>query len=42
MADKVFGPHTATPDVYEVAAQPVVKAAMDGVNGKFDESFSIW
>uniref|UniRef100_A0A6M2EYD1 Kinesin motor domain-containing protein n=1 Tax=Populus davidiana TaxID=266767 RepID=A0A6M2EYD1_9ROSI len=31
--DKVFGPHTASQDVYEVAAKPVVKAAMEGVNG---------
>ncbi|KAK4757215.1 hypothetical protein SAY87_007342 [Trapa incisa] len=31
--DKVFGPHTASHEVYEVAAKPVVKAAMDGVNG---------
>ncbi|KAI4300063.1 hypothetical protein L6164_033480 [Bauhinia variegata] len=31
--DKVFGPHTTSDEVYEVAAKPVVKAAMDGVNG---------
>ncbi|CAA0827674.1 Kinesin motor family protein [Striga hermonthica] len=31
--DKVFGPNTNTQDVYEVAARPVVKAAMDGING---------
>ncbi|KAK4491422.1 hypothetical protein RD792_002169 [Penstemon davidsonii] len=31
--DKVFGPDTITQDVYEVAARPVVKAAMEGVNG---------
>ncbi|KAJ7978511.1 Kinesin-like protein [Quillaja saponaria] len=31
--DRVFGQHTTTPEVYEVAAKPVVKAAMDGVNG---------
>ncbi|KAK3412575.1 kinesin-like protein KIN-7D, mitochondrial [Eucalyptus grandis] len=31
--DKVFGPHTTSQDVYEVAAKPVVKAAMEGVNG---------
>ncbi|XP_075476171.1 kinesin-like protein KIN-7D, mitochondrial [Primulina tabacum] len=31
--DKVFGPDTATPDVYDIAARPVVKAAMEGVNG---------
>ncbi|XP_042014081.1 kinesin-like protein KIN-7D, mitochondrial [Salvia splendens] len=31
--DKVFGSSTNTPEVYEVAARPVVKAAMDGVNG---------
>ena len=33
LADKVFGPHTASQEVYEVAAKPVVKAAMEGVNG---------
>ncbi|KEH30458.1 kinesin-like protein KIN-7D, mitochondrial isoform X2 [Medicago truncatula] len=31
--DKVFGPHTNSDEVYEVAAKPVVKAAMEGVNG---------
>ncbi|CAL0329260.1 unnamed protein product [Lupinus luteus] len=31
--DRVFGPHTITEEVYEVAAKPVVKAAMEGVNG---------
>ncbi|KAL6561055.1 Kinesin-like protein KIN-7D, mitochondrial [Orobanche gracilis] len=31
--DKVFGPNTNTQEVYEVAARPVVKAAMEGVNG---------
>uniref|UniRef100_A0A7N0TVQ6 Uncharacterized protein n=1 Tax=Kalanchoe fedtschenkoi TaxID=63787 RepID=A0A7N0TVQ6_KALFE len=31
--DKVFGPDTITPEVYEVAAKPVVKAAMDGITG---------
>ncbi|PON99874.1 Kinesin-like protein [Trema orientale] len=31
--DKVFGPHTNSQEVYEVAAKPVVKAAMEGVNG---------
>ncbi|KAL8556171.1 hypothetical protein ACS0TY_003820 [Phlomoides rotata] len=31
--DRVFGPNTITEEVYEVAAQPVVKAAMDGING---------
>uniref|UniRef100_A0A7N0T0D5 Uncharacterized protein n=1 Tax=Kalanchoe fedtschenkoi TaxID=63787 RepID=A0A7N0T0D5_KALFE len=31
--DKVFGPSTVTQEVYDVAAKPVVKAAMDGVNG---------
>ena len=28
-----FGPHTNSDEVYEVAAKPVVKAAMEGVNG---------
>ncbi|XP_051135079.1 kinesin-like protein KIN-7D, mitochondrial isoform X2 [Andrographis paniculata] len=31
--DRVFGPDTNTEEVYEVAARPVVKAAMDGING---------
>ncbi|KAJ1440955.1 P-loop containing nucleoside triphosphate hydrolase [Sesbania bispinosa] len=31
--DRVFGPHTTSDEVYEVAAKPVVKAAMEGVNG---------
>ncbi|KAL1190254.1 Kinesin-like protein KIN-7D [Cardamine amara subsp. amara] len=31
--DKVFGPQATTIDVYDVAARPVVKAAMEGVNG---------
>ncbi|KAF5448888.1 hypothetical protein F2P56_029383 [Juglans regia] len=33
VADRVFGPHTVSQEVYEVAAKPVVKAAMEGVNG---------
>ncbi|WZZ82985.1 hypothetical protein YC2023_103557 [Brassica napus] len=32
--DKVFGPQATTVEVYDVAAKPVVKAAMEGVNGK--------
>ncbi|GMY05704.1 kinesin-like protein KIN-7D, mitochondrial isoform X1 [Fagus crenata] len=31
--DRVFGPHTASQEVYDVAAKPVVKNAMEGVNG---------
>ncbi|KAM7264895.1 hypothetical protein ACFE04_002578 [Oxalis oulophora] len=31
--DKVFGPHGTSQEVYEVSAKPVVKAAMEGVNG---------
>ncbi|KAI4367690.1 hypothetical protein MLD38_023398 [Melastoma candidum] len=31
--DKVFGPHSSSQEVYEVAAKPIVKAAMEGVNG---------
>ncbi|GAB2267664.1 Kinesin-like protein KIN-7D, mitochondrial [Dionaea muscipula] len=31
--DKVFGPNAMSDEVYEVAARPVVKAAMEGVNG---------
>ena len=34
MPDKVFGPQATTVEVYDVAAKPVVKAAMEGVNGK--------
>jgi hypothetical protein len=34
VADRVFGPHTNSDEVYEVAAKPVVKAAMEGVNGR--------
>ncbi|KAG2242026.1 hypothetical protein Bca52824_096126 [Brassica carinata] len=33
MPDKVFGPQATTIEVYDVAAKPVVKAAMEGVNG---------
>lgn len=33
LADRVFGQSTVTQEVYEVAARPVVKAAMEGVNG---------
>ncbi|XP_077231157.1 kinesin-like protein KIN-7D, mitochondrial isoform X2 [Tasmannia lanceolata] len=31
--DRVFGPATTSKVVYDVAARPVVKAAMEGVNG---------
>ncbi|XP_043712622.1 kinesin-like protein KIN-7D, mitochondrial isoform X2 [Telopea speciosissima] len=31
--DRVFGPDTTSQQVYDVAARPVVKAAMEGVNG---------
>ncbi|KAF9620842.1 hypothetical protein IFM89_014779 [Coptis chinensis] len=31
--DKVFGPSTKSMAVYDVAARPVVKTAMDGING---------
>ncbi|KAJ8450922.1 hypothetical protein Cgig2_032547 [Carnegiea gigantea] len=31
--DKVFGPNATSEEVYEVAARPVIKAAMEGVNG---------
>ncbi|GMH18164.1 hypothetical protein Nepgr_020005 [Nepenthes gracilis] len=31
--DKVFGPNAISEEVYEVAARPVIKAAMEGVNG---------
>ncbi|XP_009784122.1 kinesin-like protein KIN-7D, mitochondrial isoform X1 [Nicotiana sylvestris] len=31
--DRVFGPQTITQEVYEVAARPVVKAAMEGIHG---------
>jgi hypothetical protein len=32
-ADRVFGPSTTTDAVYDVAARPVVKGAMEGING---------
>lgn len=32
-SDKVFGPSTTTEAVYDVAARPVVKGAMEGING---------
>lgn len=38
--DKVFGPDTSTQDVYEVAARPVVKAAMEGINASCIFQFS--
>ncbi|KAK8316299.1 hypothetical protein V6Z12_A13G033900 [Gossypium hirsutum] len=31
--DRVFGSHATSQEVYEIAAKPVVKAAMEGVNG---------
>ncbi|XP_006362013.1 kinesin-related protein 11 isoform X2 [Solanum tuberosum] len=31
--DRIFGPDTCTQEVYEVAARPVVQAAMEGING---------
>lgn len=31
----MFGESTDTQEVYEVAARPVVKTAMEGVNGMF-------
>lgn len=34
IADRVFGPNTATQDVYDVAAKSVIKNAMEGINGK--------
>lgn len=33
LLDRVFGPATQSKAVYDVAAQPVVKAAMEGING---------
>lgn len=33
LTDRVFGPDTITEEVYEVAARPVVKSAMEGING---------
>lgn len=32
-SDRVFGPSTTTEAVYDVAARPVVKGAMEGING---------
>lgn len=40
-ADRVFGPSTATKVVYDVAAKPVVKAAMEGINGAHLTSFTM-
>ncbi|VFQ65848.1 unnamed protein product [Cuscuta campestris] len=31
--DRVFGPDTSTLEIYEIAARPVVKSAMEGING---------
>lgn len=39
--DRVFGPQTNTQDVYEVAAQPVVKAAMEGIHGIFSWDWTV-
>jgi hypothetical protein len=33
LTDSVFGPHTVSDEVYEVAAKLAVKAATEGVNG---------
>lgn len=33
ITDRVFGSFAETHEVYEVAAGPVIKAAMDGING---------
>ena len=33
VTDRVFGSSATTQEVYDVAARPVVKAAMEGVNG---------
>lgn len=33
LTDRVFGPHASSQEVYEIAARPVVQAAMEGVNG---------
>ena len=41
-ADKVFGPNSNTEEVYDVAARPVVKAAMEGINGMIRLDFWIW
>lgn len=42
VTDRVFGPDTITEEVYEVAARPVVKAAMDGVNGMLKWHSTQW
>lgn len=39
MTDKVFGPNATTEEVYDVAARPVVKTAMDGINGMINLNF---
>lgn len=35
LADKVFGPATTTRNIYDTAAQHVVRGAMEGINGTF-------
>jgi len=35
LLDTVFGPATSSKAVYDMAASPVVKAAMDGITGMF-------
>ncbi|MDE1367800.1 hypothetical protein PVM67_21955 [Bacillus licheniformis] len=39
MADRVFGQHANSQEVYETAAKPVVEAAMEGVNGMRNGEF---
>ena len=33
VTDRVFGDQATSEEVYEVAARPIIKAAMEGVNG---------
>ena len=40
--DTVFGPNSNTDEVYDIAARPVVKAAMEGINGMTIPNFMIW
>nr|GEV02104.1 kinesin-like protein KIN-7D, mitochondrial [Tanacetum cinerariifolium] len=35
--DKVFGEYSETQEVYDVAAGPVIRAAMEGINGMVDD-----
>lgn len=40
--DRVFGPSTTTEAVYDVAARPVVKGAMEGINEHDSVMVDLW